>query len=78
MAESRWDLRETEVVISKIKPLKMNKAEEAAVGDHRTIETVATEVKANHMIPVSWLHSTPSHEQQSPSDPSSFQVSNLG
>ena len=49
MAKCRWDLRETEVVISKIKPLKMNEAEEAAVGEHRTIETAATEVKANHM-----------------------------
>ena len=37
------------MVISKIKPSKMNKAEEAAVGEHRTIETAATEVKANHM-----------------------------
>ncbi len=27
----------------------MNKAEKAVVGDHRTIETAATEVKANHM-----------------------------
>jgi hypothetical protein len=40
-AESRWDLREIEVIISKIKPLKMNKAEKAVVGDHRTIETAA-------------------------------------
>ena len=30
----------------------MNKAEKAAVGDHRTIETAATEVKANHMTSV--------------------------
>ena len=51
-AEFRWDLREIEVVISKIQPLKMNKAEKAAVGDHRTIETAATEVKANHMTSV--------------------------
>ena len=52
MAKCRWDLRETEVVISKIKALKMNEAEEAAVGDQRTIETVITEVKANHMTSV--------------------------
>ncbi len=52
MAECIRNLRETEVVISKIKPLKLNKAEEAAVGDQRTIETAITEVKANHMTSV--------------------------
>ncbi len=30
----------------------MNEAEEAAVGDQRTIETAITEVKANHMTSV--------------------------
>ena len=52
MAECRWNLRETGVVKSKIKPLKLNKAEEAVVGDQRTIEAAINEVKANHMTNV--------------------------
>ena len=77
MAESRWDLREIEVVVSKIKPLKLNKAEKTAVRDHRTIKTTITNVKANHMTSVIVaLNSIPG--EQSLFIPSSFQDAILG
>ena len=42
-------MRMVEVIISKIKTLKMNKMEEAAAGVDRAIETTATKIKPNHM-----------------------------
>jgi hypothetical protein len=42
-------LRVIEAIISKIKPLKLKKAEEAVVGVDRTIETTAIEIKVDHM-----------------------------
>ena len=45
----RWDLRIVEVVIGKIKPLKVNKPEKGAIGVDRTIEKTATQIKSNHM-----------------------------
>jgi hypothetical protein len=49
MANSKWDLRVIEVVKCKIKPLKLKKVEKAGVRVDRTIETAATEIKADHM-----------------------------
>ena len=43
------DLRIIEVIISEIEHLKVNKMEKLVARVDRTIETTATEVKANHM-----------------------------
>ena len=44
-----WDLRVFKMIVSKIKPFKMNKMEKAAGGVNRTVETATIEVQANHM-----------------------------
>ena len=42
-------MRVFKMIVSKIKPLKMNKMEKAAGGVNRTIEAATIEVQANHM-----------------------------
>ena len=42
-------MRVFKMIVSEIKPLKMNKMEMAAGGVKRTVETATIEVKANHM-----------------------------
>ena len=42
-------MRVVRIIVSQIKPLKMNKMEKAAGGVNRTIEAATIEVQANHM-----------------------------
>ena len=64
------------MIVSKIKPFKMNKMEKAAGGVNRTVETATIEVQANHMARE--ITPTPSHEQQSLLFPSNVQDATLG
>ena len=52
MSNSRSDFRVIEVIVRAVKSLKVNKAQEGAVGVDRTIEEAATEVKVDHLISV--------------------------
>ena len=47
-----WDFKTTEVVESKIKPLKMDKVENATVRVNRTLKAAAGEVKIDDMTSV--------------------------
>jgi hypothetical protein len=53
------------MIVSKIKPLEMNKMEKVGAGANRTVETAAIEFKANHMTLDLISHHTLPHPMSS-------------
>ncbi|KAF7825736.1 receptor-like protein 6 isoform X1 [Senna tora] len=49
MSQGGWDLRVVEVIIRKVKPLKLRKVKERAIGGNGTIKLTVAKIKANYM-----------------------------